>query len=194
MRLYMIAEGPGNTLKPLLGKGRYRQLKNSLGFMPGKKVKHSLRVGATAAKAGLAPEDVEAAIMHDYIERGGDLGVLQNLQLSPRAMRVIQMLSISEKTPGMDDTNEVQHHVEQMLHDRTIPQHEKDVAIIVKCSDRIDNLSKRIKARKLNPNYKAASIKLLNTLLGNFKGDPELARHIQKKVGKLNLNAEVPVA
>ncbi len=193
MRLYLIAEGPGSTLKPLLGNNRYQQLKQSLAFMPGKKVKHSLRVGATAAKAGLPPEDVEAAIMHDYIERGGDLGILNRLQLSPRAMRIIKMLSVSEKESGVDDTVEVGHHVEQMLNDKTIPQHEKDVAIIVKCSDRIDNLAKRIKAGKLKPSYKAASIKLLNMLLGSYQGDQELVRHIKKKIGKLNLSDPTPV-
>lgn len=189
MRLWMIAEGPGSTLKPILGKPRYKELKSSLGFMPGKKVKHSMRVGATAAKAGLDPEGIEAAILHDYIERGGDMGALKNLQISPRAMRVIQMLSISEKTPGMDDTQEVQHHVEQMLRDPNIDPHEKDIAIIVKCSDRIDNVTKRIKAQKLNPQYAAASRLLFQTLLGSYKGDPSLLQHIKKKIGKLGLDA-----
>lgn len=191
MRLLWIAEGPGDTLKPLLGNDRYRQLKKSLKFMPGKKVKHSMRVGETAAKAGLDREGVEAAIMHDYIERGGDLGVLSKLQLSPRAMRIINMLSISEKTPGMDDTSEVQHHVEQMLNDQNISEHDKNIAIIVKCSDRIDNLTKRIKANKLNDGYKTASIKLLNTLLNSYTGDPSLTQHIKKKIGKMRLDDTV---
>ncbi len=69
-------------MKPTLGAGRFKQLKNSLGFMPGKKVKHSLRVGATVADAGLSPDDVEAAILHDYIERGGDPNRLIRLGLS----------------------------------------------------------------------------------------------------------------
>lgn len=187
MKLWMIAEGPGDTLKPVLGKNRYRELKNSLGFMPGKKVKHSMRVGATAAKSGLEPEYIEAAILHDYIERGGDLSKLDQLQISPRARRIIDMLSISEKTPGMDDTQEVQHHVEQMLRDPSIDQHEKDIAIIVKASDRIDNVTKRIKAGKLNPNYKAASLKLFQTLLGSYRGDPSLVQHVKKKIAKLGI-------
>lgn len=188
MRLSLIVEGPGATLKPLLGKPRFQELKQSLSFMPAKKVKHSLRVGDTAAAAGLHNHGVEAAILHDYIERGGDLSVLDRLGLHPQAMRVIQILSIDEKTPGLDDTADVQHHVEQALNNPNIDQHDKDVAIIVKCSDRIDNLKKRIKKGKLSPKYKAASIKLFNTLISSYRGNPKHIRHIKAKIDKLGLD------
>lgn len=189
MRLSMITEGPTSTLKPMYGKRRVKQFKNALSFMPAQKVKHSLRVGATAAKSGLGTEEVEAAILHDYIERGGDMNDLSELRISQRALRIIKMLSISEKTPGMDDTQEVQHHIEQMLRDPELPQHDKDVAIIVKCADRIDNLKKRIKRDKLNPAYAAASQKLFSTLLSSYQGDPNLLIHVKRQIGKLGLDA-----
>ncbi len=187
MKLFWIAEGAASTLKPLIGRQRFKQLKKSLAFMPGKKVKHSMRVGATAAKAGLSPEDVEAAILHDYIERGGDVGLLDKLQISNRARRVIDMLSITEKTPGADDTAEVQHHIEQMIADRSLPEHDKNIAIIVKCADRIDNVKKRVRENRLTPEYKAASAKLFNTLIGGYTGERELMTHIDRKIGRLGV-------
>jgi (p)ppGpp synthase/HD superfamily hydrolase len=185
MRLSLIVEGPGTALKPLYGKGRLKQYKNALSFMPAKKVQHSLRVGATVAKSGLGPDEVEAAILHDYIERGGDLSKLAEINVSPRAIRIITMLSIQEKKPGMDDTQEVQHHIEEMLDDPNIDPHDKNVAIIVKCADRIDNLRKRIREKRLEPAYAAASEMLFKTLLGAYTGDPSLTAHVRKKINKL---------
>jgi (p)ppGpp synthase/HD superfamily hydrolase len=182
----LIPEGAGQVLKPLLG-ARYKQLKKSLGFMPKKKVKHSLRVGATAAQAGLSPEDVEAAILHDYIERGGDPAKLDKLHIAPRARRIIDMLSITEKTPGADDTADVQHHIEQMLADPAISPHDKNIAIIVKSADRIDNLRKRIKQNKLTPQYAEASLRLLQTLAQAFTGDPAQMAHIRREITKLGV-------
>jgi (p)ppGpp synthase/HD superfamily hydrolase len=187
MRLAWICEGTASTLRPVLGRGRFKQLKRSLAFMPKEKVKHSLRVGATAMKAGLSPEDVEAAILHDYIERGGDPAVLDKLRLTPRARRVIQALSLTEKTPGVDDTVAVQHHIEQMLADPNIPPHDKNIAIIVKCADRIDNLRKRIKRQRLEPPYVEASLRLLQTLSQAFTGDQSQMNHIRRAITKLGV-------
>jgi (p)ppGpp synthase/HD superfamily hydrolase len=187
MRLFLIYEGPNSSLRPLYGKKKLKQFRNVLSFMPQHKVDHSLRVGATAAKSGLNQEEVLVAILHDYIERGGELSELNNLGVSPRTIKIMKMLSIGEKTPGADDTTEVQHHIEEMLNDNSIDEHDKNVAIIVKCADRIDNLKKRIKKRKLSNGYAAASTKLLNTLLASYTGDPELLLHIKNKINKLGI-------
>lgn len=188
MRLSQILEGSMDTLKPLYGPQRLRQFKNVLGFMPQKKVKHSLRVGATAARSGLSPDEVEAAILHDYIERGGNLEHLDELNISPRTIRIMKMLSLDEKTPGLDDTEQVQQHIEQMLRDQSLDQHEKNVAIIVKCADRIDNLAKRMKADNLTQHYAWASNKLFQTLLSGYTGDPALISHVKKKISKMGLD------
>jgi (p)ppGpp synthase/HD superfamily hydrolase len=185
MRLSQILEDAAKILKPLYGKERYKAYKDVLAFMPPKKVDHSLRVGATAAKSGLDTEAVEAAILHDYIERGGDLTKLSQLQVSDKAIRIIKLLSIDEKTPGLDDTQEVQHHIEQMLANTAIDDHDKNVAIIIKCADRIDNLKKRIKKQNLEPAYAAASRNLFNTLINAYTGDPELVQHVKRKIAKL---------
>lgn len=181
----MITEGSFETLSQMSSKDRVHRLKDALGFMPKKKVQHSLRVGATAAKAGLPHEGVEAAVLHDYIERGGDLSKLARLRLDPKTLRVIQMLSLTEKTPGADDTSEVQRHIEEMLHDPNLDQHDKNIAIIVKCADRIDNLKKRLREKKLTLQYRAASWKLFNTLIGAYKGDPSVITHVKQKITKV---------
>lgn len=171
-----------------MGVGRYSKLRSALSFMPSRKVDHSMRVGATAAKAGLGEEEVEAAVLHDYIERGGDLSVLvDKLHVKPRTIAIIKMLSIDEKSPGMDDTKEVQHHIEQMLADSKLDQHDKNVAIIIKCADRIDNVKKRIKKGKLTPEYRAASLRLFQTLLQAYTGPDVHVKHIKLMLNKLNM-------
>lgn len=185
MRLTLISEGSLSSLHRHYSPERVKQYSDALSFMPPKKVEHSLRVGSTVAKSGLGSEEVEAAILHDYIERGGDLTKLADLGVSEKALKLMKMLSIQEKTPGMDDTAEVQHHIELMLSDPHIDQHSKDVAIIIKCADRIDNLAKRIKANKLEPHYLAASRKLFTTLLKSYHGDRSLLKHILKEIDTL---------
>lgn len=192
MRLSLIAEGSFETLSKLSGKDRVHSLKSALQFMPKKKVQHSLRVGATAAKAGLPGEGVEAAVLHDYIERGGDMSKLEKLRLHPKTLRIIQMLSLTEKTPGADDTAVVQHHIEQMLSDPSLDQHDKDIAIIVKCADRIDNLKKRIREKKLTPEYRTASMRLFNTLTSAYRGDHSIISHVKQKIAKVLDKAHQP--
>ena len=192
MRLSMITEGSFETLSQMSSKDRVHHLKDALAFMPKKKVQHSLRVGATAAKAGLPNEDVEAAILHDYIERGGDLSQLDRLKLNPKTLRIIRMLSLTEKTPGADDTADVQRHIEEMLHDPSLDQHDKNIAIIVKCADRIDNLKKRLREKKLTPDYRSASLKLFNTLTTTYRGDHRVLSHVKQKIAKVMDKAHRP--
>jgi hypothetical protein len=102
------------------------------------------------------------------------------------------MLSLTEKTPGADNTADVQGHIEEMLHDPSLDQHDKDIAIIVKCADRIDNLKKRLREKKLTPNYRAASLKLFNTLTTAYRGDHEVLSHVKQKIAKVIDKAHQP--
>lgn len=175
-----------NVLRPIHGKARVGELQKALSFMPQRKIKHSMRVGATAAKSGLKPDEIEAAILHDYLERGGDPALLAKLNVSARAQRIIKMLSMDEKNSGADDTADVQHHVEQFINNNNIPEREKNVAIIIKCADRIDNLKKRINKDKLSNNYFRASMKLFDTLLLGYTGKSDILAHVKKKIRKIS--------
>jgi hypothetical protein len=179
-----------NKLKQVYSPKRLKKLAKTISFMPDSKIDHSFRVGATVAKAGLSKRYVDAAVLHDYLERGGDPNVLNRLGLSANALNIIKILSIEEKTPGADDNEIVYQHVVQMLQNREIPQRIKDIAIIIKCSDRLDNLRKRVKASKLNADYYYKSMRLLTTLSTHFAGPAKWLEFIKAKLNKLNRKIE----
>lgn len=181
-------------LKDRLGKKTVKSFRNALSFMPTKKVTHSLRVGKTVSKSGLDDEAVHAAILHDYIERGGDINQLQRLGISDKTLRIIQMLSIEEKKPGLDDNEQVYQHMLDTLDDLSIDLETKNIAIVVKASDRLDNLTKRVKENKLNPNYYMASKRLLSLLFSRYTGNRDVLAHIQKKLAKLERQISVKPA
>jgi (p)ppGpp synthase/HD superfamily hydrolase len=180
-------------LKTRLGKKTVNTFKAALSFMPPKKVDHSLRVGRTVSKAGLDDDAVHAAILHDYIERGGDLNQLQNLGISNKTMRIIQMLSVDEKTPGLDDNEVVYQHMLHALDDLDTDLESKNIAIVVKASDRLDNLGKRVLANKLTPAYYMASRRLFDLLFSRYTGNRDVLAHIKKKLSKLERQVQIQV-
>lgn len=180
-------------LKERLGKNTVKTFRNALSFMPPKKVDHSLRVGKTVSKAGMDDEAVHAAILHDYIERGGDINKLMGLGISEKTLRIIHMLSVEEKVPGMDDNEHVYHHMLKTLDDLSIDLETKNIAIVVKASDRLDNLNKRVKAGKLMPAYYMASQRLLALLFSRYTGNRDVLAHIKKKLAKLERQISTPV-
>lgn len=163
-----------------------KRFKKSLKFMPAAKQKHSFRVANMAAKAGLGREHVDAAILHDYIERGGDVAQLPKLGLSNHALHVIKILSLEEKTPGADDTAVVLDHIRSMLNDPEIDERTKNIAIVIKASDRLDNLRRRIRSGKLVEKYWGASVKLLKMLFDNYGGDHESIKYLKNKFNKVS--------
>lgn len=179
-------------LKDRLGKKTVKDFRQVLAFMPPKKVNHSLRVGRTVSKSGMDDEAVHAAILHDYIERGGDLNQLMSLGISNKTLRIIQMLSVEEKVPGANDNEHVYRHMLQTLDDLDIDLETKNIAIVVKASDRLDNLTKRVKAGNLNPGYYMASRRLLQLLFSRYTGDRDVLAHIKKKLAKLERQIAVP--
>lgn len=187
-----LTEGMSDQVPPnveeLYGPEGVRQFQQALSFMPKDKVFHSLRVGGTARKLGLDKEQVAAAILHDYIERGGDLAALsalKHLGVSDHAIRVIRLLSVEEKTPGADDNQVVYDHIRKMLNDPGIDDTTKNICIIIKCSDRLDNLRKRVRRGELTDGYYQASLRLLNLLMKNYQGDNKWVSYIHTKLAQI---------
>lgn len=178
-------------LKERLGKKTVKSFRNAMSFMPNHKVKHSLRVGTTVSKAGLDDDAVHAAILHDYIERGGDVSKLQELGISNQAMRIIQMLSVEDKTLGIEDNEQVYHHMLKILDDLSIDLDTKNIAIIVKASDRLDNIGKRIKTNSLSPAYYMASRRLFDLLFSRYTGNRDVLAHVKNKLAKLHRRINV---
>jgi hypothetical protein len=80
----------------------------------------------------------------------------------------------------------------QTLDDLDIDLETKNIAIVVKASDRLDNLTKRVKAGNLNPGYYMASRRLLQLLFSRYTGDRDVLAHIKKKLAKLERQIAVP--
>jgi predicted HD phosphohydrolase len=180
-----------NHLHDRFGKKTVNRFRDALSFMPQSKIDHSLRVGKTVSKSGLDDDAVHAAILHDYIERGGDVFKLKDLGISDQAMRVIQMLSVDEKNSGVEDNMQVYDHMQQVLDDLSIDLHSKNIAIIIKASDRMDNLQKRIKAHKLSSSYYLASKRLFSLLFSRYTGEKSILNHISNKLRKLEKEISV---
>lgn len=185
MKLYQIYVEQKGLLKALYKPQRLRKLQKSLAFMPSAKQKHSIRVGSMAAKTGLDRDHVDAAILHDYIERGGNPSKLSKLNISEKALQIIRLLSVEEKAPGADDTATVNDHIRTVLDDPNIDEHTKDVAIVIKASDRLDNLRRRLRAGKLKKDYWRASVELLEMLFSRYHGDSNNLRYLRRKFNKV---------
>lgn len=172
MRLTLLTDGwrePAKAVKPLLGT------------MPKHKRAHSRRVGRTLHQAGVPEHGVYAGLLHDYLERGGDLEHLSNhvyeLGLPPSVMAVVQSLTSDEKHgsgAGSDSGNEPLDHLSVVLAKLPTTRDGRDLGdliCLVKLADRIDNLEKRLlQSGKIGKSYRAKSIDLIDYLILQYRG------------------------
>jgi hypothetical protein len=174
MRLRLLAEFNFGKLT--------RHVQPLLGVMPKRKRKHSLRVAKTIKRSGGSKAAAYAAALHDYLERGGDVETLTShldeFGLSPQALHAIQGLSSDEKYATNSRTNEPLDHVRQVL-DSTSNQSLKDIIVLVKMADRLDNLRRRLRADgKIGRNYLNKSIALFDYLQTQYAGKPKPLRRL----------------
>ena len=153
--------------------------------LPARKVLHSFKVGATTAAAGTSNHAVEAALLHDYVEHGGNLGNLAfKLNLSGRVVQMVQALSNDEKDVG---SNAPLVHLQKILNDPQIDNGTRNEIILIKLSDRIDNLRKRIKAGGVGDRYLLKSKELCKYLFQQYAGDPKSALILRQRLKDLGL-------
>jgi hypothetical protein len=146
LELYM--PGAVGTMRPILKA------------MPKRKRLHSIRVAS--AVNNTHDDHVWAALVHDYLERGGKLRKLAKhaaeMGLSDRVIRIAQALQI-DKNEG---DNAVLDHLQ-----RVIP-------LLIKLSDRIDNLRKRLfRYGRVGKNYWRKSDEILQYLRSVYDGPQE---------------------
>jgi hypothetical protein len=185
-RNWLVAQESA-LLKAHLGN-QYDLYQQSLASsMPPSKVAHSMRAGKSVAKAGVNDQDVlSAAILHDYLERGGNPDeVIQRLGISPRALKLMQLMTVAEKTPGLDDNSAVYQHMQQVIGDPQLDQETKNYLILIKASDRLDNIRKRFIKGTLDKIYYNASVKLLHFLFSSYQGAQSLIQYLLDKWNKL---------
>jgi hypothetical protein len=188
----------------IVGLQKAREFQGTLGdVMPQGKVKHSARVARTVFNAVADAQDqklvnkgrfadldshkwtaVMAAIFHDYLERGGDHSVLNQLNLSPDSISVINALT-SDK--GEEDPLT---HMQEVL--PQLNQKLRNIVILIKLSDRIDNLRRRMGAGGIGWKYLAKSSSLMNYLFRAYSGDPSNLESLKRHIKKYGIKIQQP--
>jgi (p)ppGpp synthase/HD superfamily hydrolase len=133
--------------------------------MPVGKQAHSARVGMHAIASG-DDEAIVGALMHDYVERGGNI---DELDIDEKAKDIIRHLSSSEEeVSNYAGKNEPLHHMKQVfktLDDAVL----KTNLATIKVGDRVDNLNRRAlfpKRKPLTKKYVKKSRDLIKWLRG----------------------------
>jgi len=153
-----------SELKPIMGK---------------EKRKHSLEVGKEISKLGLSADAQNAAYFHDYIERGGDVRrLIGKLQLSPLSIKIIEMLT---------GTGDPLKHMMKVLYDPNIDDETKNLAILVKIADRINNIDRRTDEGRLTKEYLEKSKALLEELFRWYGGDLAHALKLRRRLNDLGI-------
>lgn len=132
--------------------------------MPRGKLKHSKRTLQIVKNANKTRDAWMAAAFHDYLERGGDIETAKSeFSLSDRATNIIRHLSDTEGNEE-EINNAPLSHMKSILSNPSIPDGEKEIVILIKIADRLDNLYRRIRSGGVGKNYAAKSQELLQFL------------------------------
>ena len=148
--------------------------------MPKHKRKHSIRVASTINNTH--DDHVWAALVHDYLERGGKLRKLAKyaaeMGISDRVVRMAKALSSDKDEEG---ENAVLDHLKRVI--PTLDDDDANAVALIKLSDRIDNLRKRLFQRgKIGRNYWRKSEEVLNYLKSVYTGPREWWNTLEREI------------
>lgn len=138
--------------------------------MPLQKVKHSKRV-ANLIKLLTTSQDVHnAALYHDFLERGGNIDVLKN-KISLYSIKLVEFLTYYDNDIKLSKNKSL-----DILKDRfkDIDTKTKNDIIEIKICDRIDNLIRKKELNKLTDKYLIKSEELINFLISSYDGGKSL--------------------
>jgi len=162
------------------------KVKPLLDTIPKKKKVHSTNVARTLNKSKAGKIGVYAGLLHDYLENGGSLTHLSDhiseLGLPPEIIKLVHSLSSDEKDSGID--NSPLRHLQQVVPTIADPDL-VNILVLVKLSDRIDNLIKRKRAKKIGRNYRQKSVELYDYLKSIYNGEKKPFKILSRKFGKL---------
>jgi (p)ppGpp synthase/HD superfamily hydrolase len=151
--------------------------------IPKGKIKHSKRVAKSLHKAGVGKVGVYAGLLHDYFERGGDVHTLSQhideLNLPQRIINVVHALSNDEQAE--ESSNQPLTHLKAVLQG-VEDEGLRNIIILAKLSDRLDNLAKRARRGKISKKYRLKSLELVNWLRYNYTGEEEPIRNLLQEI------------
>jgi (p)ppGpp synthase/HD superfamily hydrolase len=151
-----------------------------LSTMPKHKQKHSKRVGRSLEKAGAGKVATYAGLLHDYLERGGDIEALSDhigeLGLPQKIVMAVQALSQDEN--DISSANQPLAHLKQVL--RGVQNEDlRNIIILAKLADRIDNLRRRLP--NISKRYRQKSNELISYLTKMYTGKNKPFRKLIRK-------------
>ena len=130
---------------PEKGGVDWNKMFKTLKIMPKGKQAHSYRVGGHAAAAGASADEIIGALMHDYVERGGDIDKLVKAGLVTKIQKdiILALSSSEEDVAAYAGDNEPLHHMQKVFAKMT-DDGLKNTLAMVKTGDRVDNLNRRV--------------------------------------------------
>lgn len=155
-----------------------------LSVMPRSKRKHSRRVAKSLKRAGADKIGIYAGLLHDYLENGGDVLALsqhiEQLSLPKQIVDVVHALS-SDEDVAEEHPNQPLAHLQQIL-SQVNDGGLKNIIILAKLSDRLDNLTKRANRGKIGKKYKLKSYELIEWLRTNYTGKNKPFNKLMKAI------------
>jgi hypothetical protein len=138
--------------------------------MPLQKVKHSKRVANLVKLLSTSKDVYNAALYHDYLERGGDIKVLKNI-INSYSIKLVEFLTYYDNDIKISKNKSL-----DILKDRfkDLDTKTKNDIIEIKICDRIDNLIRKKELNKLNDKYLIKSKELINFLTSSYDGRKSL--------------------
>lgn len=155
-----------------------------LDVMPRSKRKHSRRVARSLKRAGAGKIGIYAGLLHDYLENGGNILALsqhiEQLSLPSKIVDVVHALS-SDEIEAESHSNQPLAHLQQVL-SQISDAELKDIIILAKLSDRLDNLTKRARRGKIGNKYRLKSYELIEWLRDNYTGKSKPFNKLMKAI------------
>ncbi len=147
------------------------------------KRRHSKNVAKMLHKVGASKTAVFSGALHDYLERGGNLETLSNhideFNLPRQVIDIVNSLSYDENNVG-DENNQPLVHLQSVMSSLVDPDI-KNMIVLVKLSDRIDNLKKRYNRKgKINNRYRQKSTELVQYLVSQYTGKQKYLNKLLK--------------
>ena len=134
--------------------------------MPIDKVKHSKRVSNLVKILTKSDDVVNAALYHDFLERGGTIDKLKTI-ISSYSVKLVEFLTNYDndaklsKNKSLDSLKEIFKNIDNKT---------KNDIIEIKICDRIDNLLRKKNLDKLTDKYLIKSQELFNFLISSYDG------------------------
>lgn len=176
MRLSLIAEGY---------KSSVRKLQPIIHDLPASKQKHSKRVAKNLHNIGVGSTGIHAGLTHDYLEAGGNLEklikYLEKCGNSERIIEIVSTLSNDEKQDQDTNDNYPLVHLKSVL-SKVSDNKTKNLVVLVKLSDRLDNLEKRVRKDRLSKNYRRKSIELVRFCQLHYTGSENKINDLVQKI------------